>query len=167
MQSKATSLTVLFGLILGALLLGLGGACDRNQVQSTPKPPPTKASLRIYALSNLAGALEPCGCQKDMLGGVDHLAALVESGRRETPSLVVGAGPLFFMNPVLESSRKTQDTWKAEALAQSLKDVGVSAWTPGFNDWAAGSEQLGALGKQTDAALLAGNLSGLDAVKQT
>ncbi len=167
MQSKATSLTVLLGLILGALLLGLGGACDRNQVQSTPKPAPATASLRIYALSNLAGALEPCGCQNDMLGGVDHLAALVEAGRRETPSLVVGAGPLFFMNPVLESTRETQDTWKAEALAHSLREIGVSAWAPGFNDWAAGGEQLGLLGKQSGAAILGGNLSGLSTLKQT
>src|SRR5438477_10696274 len=32
-------------------------------------------SVRLYFVSDLAGALEPCGCTKDQLGGLDHAAA--------------------------------------------------------------------------------------------
>ncbi|MCB9589405.1 MAG: hypothetical protein H6718_28585 [Polyangiaceae bacterium] len=166
MQRRPANLAKLLGVILSALFLGLGGACQEKPKEQ-PSPEPKEPSLRLFAVSNLAGALEPCGCQKDMLGGVDHLAALVEQGEKVAPTLVVGAGPLFFMNPGLEESRKTQDTWKAEALAQSLKDVGVTAWTPGFNDWAAGQAELGKLTKTSSADLLAANLSGVAGAKAT
>jgi len=44
-----------------------------------------------------AGALEPCGCVKDMLGGVDHVAAYVKSQADDAPnSALFAAGPLFF-----------------------------------------------------------------------
>src|SRR5437763_597661 len=57
-------------------------------------------TVRVYVLSDLAGALEPCGCQKDMLGCVDHFAALVSKERDKAPnSLVVAAGPTFFEDP--------------------------------------------------------------------
>lgn len=166
MQRKPAHFAKLLGVILSALFLGLGGACQEKPKEQ-PTPEPTEPSLRIFAVSNLAGALEPCGCQKDMLGGVDHLAALVDDGKKQAPSLVVGAGPLFFMNPKLEESRKTQDTWKAEAVAQSLKDVGVSAWTPGYNDWAAGEAELRKLTRTAAADLLAANLSGVESAKAT
>src|SRR5580658_8482394 len=61
-------------------------------------------SLRIYLLSDVAGALEPCGCTKDQLGGLDHAAAWIRGQAAEkdaapgaASSLLVSAGPLFFM----------------------------------------------------------------------
>ncbi|MEZ4229008.1 MAG: multiheme c-type cytochrome [Polyangiaceae bacterium] len=166
MQRRPANPAKLLGVILGALFLGLGGACQ-DKPKEQPAPEPKQPSFSLFAFSNLAGALEPCGCQKDMLGGVDHLAALVDDGKKQAPALVVGAGPLFFMNPSLDESRKTQDVWKAEALAQSLEDVGVSAWTPGFNDWAAGQAEFAKLSKSASADLLAANLSGVEGAKAT
>ena len=95
---------------------------------------------------------------KDMLGGVDHLAALVDKERALAPhSLVLGAGPLFFMDPKLDEKKATQSRWKAEALAASFRDLGMRAWAPGKNDWAAGADELGKLsGDQID--MLAGNV---------
>jgi hypothetical protein len=55
---------------------------------------------------------------------------------------VLGAGPLFFMDPVLQEKSAVQNKWKAEALAASLGDLGFRAWAPGKNDWAAGAETL-------------------------
>jgi len=142
-----------------ALLLGLSGACRRTEAPSKP-PPSNLPTLRLYVLSNLAGALEPCGCVKDMLGGVDHAAAFVAAGRGEAQAaLVLAAGPLLFMDPELpDGEARTQELWKAETIAGALRDIGLAAWAPGHNDWAAGAEQLSRLEQQAGAKVLAGNL---------
>lgn len=118
-------------------------------------------TLRIYALSSIAGALEPCGCTKDQLGGIDRLAGYLATQRGAAPnSLVVGAGPLLFVTPALQPDSKVQDEWKAEAIALAARELGLAAWAPGANDWAAGGETLNKLASEAGAALLAGNLDG-------
>jgi 2',3'-cyclic-nucleotide 2'-phosphodiesterase (5'-nucleotidase family) len=126
--------------------------------------PATKPAVRLYVLSTVAGALEPCGCSKDQLGGVDHLAAFIANQRDEAPNqLVVGAGPMLFMEPTVEGDHASQDSWKAEALALAAKDIGLAAWAPGANDWALGAEALAKYQAQSGAALLARNLDGAGA----
>ncbi len=143
-------------LLLAALAtLCLAASCRRTQGQ-TPEPEP-KPTLRIWLISTLAGALEPCGCQKDMLGGVDHAAALA-AHQGGAPQILLGAGPLFFMNPALDEQAKTQELWKAEALADSLAAMSLVAWAPGANDWAAGPTTMNALAKRARAKPLAANL---------
>src|SRR5690349_12537822 len=94
--------------------------------QGCQPPPPaatvdatgTKPTLRLYVVSTVAGALEPCGCTKDQLGGLDHLAAYIASQRDLAPNrLVVGAGPMLFMEPEVKGDKAAQDAWKAEAIA--------------------------------------------------
>jgi hypothetical protein len=147
----------LFGLSLSATL-GFS-ACRRSPAEAAASS--TTPSLRLYVVSTTAGALEPCGCTKDMLGGVDHVAALVSREAPEAPhALVVAAGPMLFLNPKLEEAKRTQDIWKAEALATSFAELRLSAWAPGANDWAAGVGELDRLSKLSRAKLLAGNLVG-------
>ncbi|MGK3984975.1 multiheme c-type cytochrome [Sorangium sp. So ce136] len=125
----------------------------------------TTPTVRLYVLSTVAGALEPCGCTKDQLGGIDHLAALIESQRDEAPNrLVVGAGPLLFADPEVKTERTTQDAWKAEAMALAAKEIGLAAWAPGENDWALGAEALGKYKEQAGAAPLARNVEGAQGV---
>jgi hypothetical protein len=133
-------------------------ACERTAAPaSPPSKPPT---LRFYAISSLAGALEPCGCVKDMLGGVDHAAAFLQGQTSDAPnSVVIAAGPLLFMDPALDAEGGTQHLFKAHALAESLRDMGLVAWAPGANDWAAGLPKLRELRDKSGAALLAANLS--------
>jgi hypothetical protein len=139
--------------------LTLAASCHREPAPASV--PPAEPTLRLYVLSTVAGALEPCGCTKDQLGGVDHVAAFVHAGASAAPrSLVVGAGPMLFLDPSLEASKKTQDLWKAEALAASLGELGLSAWAPGANDWAAGDAELSRLAGVARAELLAANLRG-------
>ncbi|XYH96464.1 multiheme c-type cytochrome [Sorangium sp. So ce1128] len=127
--------------------------------------PATTPTVRLYVLSTVAGALEPCGCTKDQLGGIDHLAALIESQRDEAPNrLVVGAGPLLFTDPEVKAERTSQDAWKAEAMALAAKEIGLSAWAPGENDWALGAEALGKYQEQAGAAPLARNVEGAQGV---
>jgi hypothetical protein len=142
----------------------LGASCKREP--AAPVAAPKSPTIRVFVATNVAGALEPCGCVKDMLGGVDHAAELAAKSKGgATGSLFVGAGPMLFLDPKLKEDRKTQELWKAEALAQSLGQMGLAAWAPGANDWAAGEAQLESLRGKTGAALLAGNLEGKDATK--
>ncbi|HSO00098.1 MAG TPA: multiheme c-type cytochrome [Candidatus Nanopelagicales bacterium] len=158
-----------------ALVLALSAAASVAACQGCQVNPPAavtaetqdgKPTVRLYLMSTVAGAMEPCGCTKDQLGGVDHLAAYLESQKDEAPrSLVLGAGPLLFLDPKPKPDAMTQDGWKAEAIARSAKDMGLVAWAPGVNDWAAGGEALGRYAEASGAALLAGNLTGVPAAK--
>ncbi len=143
------------GLALCAGGISTTWGCRRPEPPRTPSGP----SVRLYFMSTLAGALEPCGCRKDMLGGADHAAALLEQKRAEAPfELVLAAGPLLFADPELPRDRGDQDLWKARALASALADIGLDAWAPGVNDFSAGESALGELTRSTGAKLLAANL---------
>lgn len=145
--------------LAGCLLLGLVLPFACNQRPKQPAPPPKIPTLRLYVASSIAGALEPCGCRKDMLGGVDHAAQLVRQGEVEAShSLVLGAGPMFFMNPELEAGDRQQTLLKSSTMAAALADLKFLAWAPGANDFAAGPEQLHELTRTSGATLLAGNL---------
>ncbi len=125
------------------------------------QPPPT---VRLVLLSDLAGAIEPCGCVKDQLGGLDHLAAFVVTGKKRLAagaSAIVSAGPLFFLDPALAPDKKAQDVAKAMTLASSLQHAGLVAFTPGRNDWAAGTDQLERLRATSGATLVGANLEGV------
>jgi hypothetical protein len=141
------------GVIILAAGLGLAacGGC-RNAAKSqgagpafASEPAPAPA-VRIYAISNAAGEIEPCGCTKDQLGGMDRLAAFVsEDAKGARGSIVVGAGPMLFSTPAIEHDMSAQAQWKAQAMGESLAIAGLSAWAPGFNDWAAGPPDSGAI----------------------
>lgn len=140
-------------------------ACQGCREPTTPsgeaRGKPDKPTLRLYVTSAIAGALEPCGCSKDQLGGVQHAAAFMESERAAAPNAwMVQAGPLYFLDPAMRDDEKQQVLWKAEAIAQAAKRMNLLAWAPGFNDWAGGSEMLAKLKDMSGAALLAGNLEG-------
>jgi hypothetical protein len=144
--------------LLTSLAVAACSSCDRKKPASASGDP-DKPSLRFYALGTVAGALEPCGCVKNMLGGVDHAAALVLKNSN-VPRLVAGAGPMLFENPIIEQKSRTQSLWKAEVLAQSLAQLGMVGWSPGANDWAAGEQNLRRLSAQAGAKLIASNLRG-------
>src|SRR5512132_4738243 len=121
--------------------------------------PAAKPTLRLYVASTIAGALEPCGCSKDQLGGVQHLAAYLASQKDSAQNtLFLGAGPMLFMEPKLEPDSAAQDKWKAEALALAVKEMGLAAWAPGANDWAGGADALTTCRDSAGAKLLAGNV---------
>lgn len=150
---------VLLRFALIVICASLVGSCKcSHEAASVPPKTPT---VRLYLVSSPAGALEPCGCVKDMLGGVDHLAAFVKTQSADAPnSALLGAGPLFFMNTALTAERETQDAWKADALARSLGSAGLRAWAPGANDWAGGADTFKALASAAGATPLAANLKG-------
>jgi hypothetical protein len=151
--------------IAGATLLGACEGCKSNgngpnvpsavpSAMVDPGPP----TLRLYVVSNMAGALEPCGCTKDQLGGLDHLGALVHAEKGRAPnSIIVSAGPLFFMDPQLKPDRAEQDKTKAETIGRALKGLGFVAFAPAENDWAAGRDALVAYTRASGGAMLVAN----------
>src|SRR5258706_7818149 len=152
----------------GAFVTACQGCHSTPRADSATAASTQGPTLRLYAVSNLAGALEPCGCTKDQLGGLDHLAAFVAQDRKLAQGSLVGAaGPTMFLDPKLDVARGAQDRWKGEAISESLADIGLSAWTPGFNDWAGGAPLFSLLAKNTRAPLVAANLEGVEASKNT
>lgn len=140
---------------------GCHSSTPQPQALSTTALPPT---LRLYLVSNLAGGLEPCGCSKNQLGGVDHLGAYLRAQQAQAPdSLLAAVGPTYFLDPVLQGEQTTQDRWKAEALATALQKMNLVAWAPGANDWADGAPTLNRLRELSGAKLLAANLRGATA----
>jgi len=138
MQTKSWALRLL-GVCLMLLALGAGCRCSRTP-QPTSATGPTP-SVRLYLVSSVAGALEPCGCVKDMLGGVDHVAALLAHDPTHA-RVVLGAGPLLFRDPTLEPKQRDQDVLKARALGDVMSGLGLVGWAPAANDWAGGAELL-------------------------
>jgi 2',3'-cyclic-nucleotide 2'-phosphodiesterase (5'-nucleotidase family) len=142
---------------LALCTLGMA-ACQGCRSSSTPAAaapaapdlgPPT---LHLYLVTDLAGALEPCGSTKDQLGGVDHFGAWVRQSASGAPSgLVASAGPLFFMDPALDAERADQDRAKAGTIARVLHGLGLAAFAPGVNDWADGSAGLASLAGAAEA----------------
>ncbi len=149
----------LFGLALCAA--AFAGGCRKDQPAKVEEVKAVKPSLRVIAWGGAAGALEPCGCVADMLGGVDHAGAWVQAAEKDAERvLLLGAGPMFFMNPSLKKDEKRQALYKAEALADSLSDLQFKSWAPGQNDWALGQKELLRLARRSGAKPLAANLKG-------
>jgi hypothetical protein len=138
----------LASVLTGAPIAGSVAACEgchaaRGSASPIRQAPAGTPTVRLYFVSDLAGALEPCGCTKDQLGGLDHAVAWMTSERAHAPeSALVLAGPTFFTNETLTPDHKDQDLLKAETLAYGLKSAGCTAFAPGRNDWAGGDAEL-------------------------
>lgn len=159
-MTRLARLSILLVPCLLAAGLALLGCRESPRTKTTPQAA-DRPTLRVFVLGGAAGAVEPCGCVADMLGGVDHAAALLSQKRGAAQgTLVLGAGPMFFQDPVLAPEGISQARFKAEAMALSLHDLGLAAWAPGQNDWALGIAEFQALSRATGARPLAANLGG-------
>jgi hypothetical protein len=106
-------------------------------------------------LTDVAGALEPCGCTKDQLGGLDHFGAWIKQEHARAPAeLVASAGPLFFMDEKLEGDRADQDRIKAATIARVLRGLDFVAFAPGINDWSDGVPALAKLAETSGGTLI-------------
>lgn len=157
--------------LLFAALLGLGGSlafascCDYGKGPSSVETA-ARPTLRIYALGAAAGAIEPCGCVEDMLGGVDHLAAFLAEEQKVAPaSLLLAAGPMFFADPTVPDEQRAQAVMKAETMAESLGVMGLAAFAPGVNDFALGASEFERFARLARTAPLAANHAGSEGIK--
>ncbi|MBI4952199.1 MAG: hypothetical protein HY908_09205 [Myxococcales bacterium] len=156
---KPSAVAWSFACALAAVVAGAGCTTAPPPPNHTSEAPPPRPTLRLFVLSTLAGGLEPCGCTKTQLGGVDKLAAhLVAQRAGAAKGMLVAAGPLWFVDPAIKPERKVQDGAKADALADALREMSLVAWAPGANDWAAGAAEFERLAKKSGAKPLAANV---------
>lgn len=144
--------------LTGALALA---ACDGCRPATTEPARPARddrPTVRLYLVSDLAGALEPCGCVKDQLGGMAHFGALVRAEEATAPAYAtITAGPLFFMDPDVTADKRSQDVAKAETIAKALATLRLAGFAPARNEWAAGDQTLASLREASGAPLLFAN----------
>ncbi len=139
-------------LLLALAATSLG--CSRAQ-RDRGEPVP---SLRIVAVTDLKGYLEPCGCTSNPLGGIDRLAAAVRTLREgNAPVVVLVAGDAFFDTADLEPARVDQAERNAKTLARILEKLEVTAVLPGRRDRAQPAERLDAVRRTTSVPWLAMN----------
>jgi hypothetical protein len=147
---------------LALALTGAAGCGDRERSAPTAQTPAPTPALRIVALTDLAGALEPCGCQSRPLGGMDKASAkLAELRKDKTPLLVVAAGDLWFGDPpegaLPGMDASVQERWKAETVIDILNRWGVAAATPGRRDLRYGRAVFDQLAARAKFRLLPGS----------
>ena len=156
-------LLALFGMLFSLFSLFALSACEGCRPSTTPGTDAASSDTpraRLYLVSDLAGALEPCGCVKDQLGGMDHFGALVGAEKSKASNFAtLSAGPLFFMDMDLSAEKKSQEVSKAETIAESMKTLKLAAFAPSRNGFAAGIETLAKLRDESGAALLAANVN--------
>jgi 2',3'-cyclic-nucleotide 2'-phosphodiesterase (5'-nucleotidase family) len=144
-------------------------ACESCRPSTTPNKDSTSEApqARLYLVSDLAGALEPCGCVKDQLGGMDHFGGLVGSAKDGAPYATLTSGPLFFMDMDIGEEKKAQELSKAETIATTLKTLKLAAFAPSRNGFAAGANALGKLREASGAAMVAANVQAPVPVQKT
>jgi hypothetical protein len=143
-------------------VLGLAACQGCRSTNTSPITAPgaegASPTVRLYLVTDLAGALEPCGCTKDQLGGLDHFGAWVKRERAHAPQAVVAsAGPLFFMDSKLDGDRADQDRIKAQTIARVLHGLDFAAFAPATNDWDDGPEGMTKLAQTSGAAAVLGS----------
>ncbi len=109
------------------------------ELASRSKP---AASIRLLVTGDIAGTIEPCGCVKDQLGGLDRFASAVRSSRHPDSTLFLEAGALLFPRSSDEPNERDELLLRAETLAKVMRTLGLLAWTPGKADCALGSPTL-------------------------
>jgi len=118
---------------------GCGSANHRAPVAASA-PEPTdeglpRPTLRLLVVTDMEGYLEPCGCQRRPLGGIDKLATELARARADgVPSLFLHAGDLLFDgldHSVRGADASAQEVWKAETLVEVLGRLELAAATAG------------------------------------
>jgi Cytochrome c554 and c-prime len=108
-----------------------------------PLPEP-ESSISIFFTADVQGHLEPCGCTKNPLGGVDRLSNYISEAKKRPTfagSLLLDAGDLLFEKKTITFDRDAQLD-KAGLITQFWTGLGLTAAMTGPRDLAAGPEAL-------------------------
>jgi hypothetical protein len=144
--------------VLGCLaLLACPGKPQEPKTQPdvTPSTPTTRpialaalpepdASISIFFTADVQGHLEPCGCTKDPLGGVDRLSQYIASAKQRPNhkgAILLDGGDLLFEKKTITFDKDAQID-KAGLIAQFWTGLGITAAMTGPRDLAAGPEVL-------------------------
>lgn len=98
------------------------------------------------------GYLSPCGCSSPMIGGIRRRAAAIRS-------LALAGHTTYLENGGMVESTNRQDLMKAETLAQSLADLGVTAINVGPADARLGAGSILELSQIAVGKLISSSLA--------
>jgi hypothetical protein len=117
-----------------------GGLAKMEKVEIKDVGP---AAPSVIMIGGMKGYIEPCGCTLDVTaGGIDRIVEFVEVVSGFAPAhATVAAGNIWFERPSLDESEIAQATIKAEGIAKVFKHLGITAVTPGPNDFARGVDE--------------------------
>lgn len=124
--------------------LALLFSCSREQPASPTESQPVQGPVSfVLAFSgNVAGIIDPCGCEENQLGGLSRRAHAVAQLRMENRNLVyVDYGNLLFPLEEVPPIEKDQKIAKARLLIKAAGEMGLGAYAPGPNDFAAGRDE--------------------------
>ena len=143
---------------LGILLTVIAGWSCSRPIQGAPSELGSRSkpatSLRILITGDVAGSIEPCGCVKDQLGGLDRFATAVSNSKRARATLLVEVGALFFPRTPVAATERDELLMRAQTLAEVMRKLGLRAWVSGYADLALGESTLNELATQSGAAML-------------
>ncbi|HVV87104.1 MAG TPA: multiheme c-type cytochrome [Kofleriaceae bacterium] len=131
----------LLGILAAATLVASAAGCSGRGAR--PGAAATETRLTVFALGELRGQIEPCGCTTDPLGDLARTAELVDQARAKGPVIVVDTGSLLYAEPVVADQARPQEDLKADLIATIYRDqLAVAAVGLGPDDLAAGPSKL-------------------------
>ncbi|MCE9575204.1 MAG: hypothetical protein K8W52_18775 [Deltaproteobacteria bacterium] len=125
--------------VIATIAIGLAacspGAGTNHGSGGSGTPAPGPISFTLFALAELRGQIEPCGCTTDPLGDLSRTVALVEQARAAGPTVVLDAGSsLYDLSPV-PPHRADQEKLKAALISNAYRErLKVAAWGLGPAD---------------------------------
>lgn len=150
--------------LLAGLLLGCGGGTQNHPQEAVPAPPTPTA--RLFVVTDLDLALEPCGCNSRPLGGIDRLGAQL-AALDDVPGALLVAGNTF-AGPERQDGEAFAEQTRLleETLGRVLARLGTRALTPGPADLSLGAEHLGQIAGAAQLPLLrTGLVDGADGAR--
>ncbi len=109
--------------------------------------PPAQDSYALILTGDMDGLLTPCGCTRPMSGGIRRLATAVKS-------LSIPGKTLLLVNGGLVENTGRQNELKAEAFAQALRAMQVTALKVGKSELALGRGTLISLSNVAEGRLI-------------
>ncbi len=126
--------------ITAGALMGCPGSQKGNSKASDGGK---SATLTVFALAEVRGQIEPCGCTTDPLGDLARTARLVSDARAAGPVLVLDAGSLLYSKRPVPDHLIAQEELKADLLATAWTDtLKVAAIGLGPMDLARGADKV-------------------------
>ena len=125
-----------------AILTALAG-CSGSGNGGGGKPATKDRTVTLFALAELRGQIEPCGCTTDPLGDLARTTSLIEEARSRGPVVVLDAGSTLYSRSPVPAHLAAQEALKADLIVKAYADeLEVAAIGLGPMDLAKGAAQV-------------------------
>ena len=141
-------LQAIWFIAIAAMGLCLGCSCRKKNTTTpsgvvSPQAPAEQTSvdsldntadrpIKLFALTDLRGYMEPCGCTSNPLGGLARLSTVLQEERKTAgDSLFVDTGDRYFDWPPRSDRLLQQGLISAKTIDQILDKLGLTFGTFG------------------------------------